>query len=81
MKPTITHNINVTTSPITTIFGGILILIAITLYVLPLFVDLKSKTDWYVDLGIGLFGFSLLLIPDDLKGALARLINKKADQI
>lgn len=68
-------------NPITSVLGFLMICVSLALYTLPLFVTLKAPVEWYMPLGIGLFGFSLLLIPDDLKTALARLINKKADSL
>ena len=75
------NNLDPGKNPVTTILGAILIILGASLYVLPFFVELRQPVDWYVVLSIAVVGICLLLIPDDLRTALAKLINKKADQL
>lgn len=78
---TLISNIDPRKNPTTSVLGFLMICLAMALYALPLFITLKAPVEWYMPIGLGVIGLSLLLIPDDLKTALARLINKKADQL
>lgn len=39
----------------------------------------KTEIDIYYPISIGIVGLCLLVIPDDLKGALRKLIKKKSE--
>lgn len=74
-------NINIKENPVTTILGVILLLVGIGIFIIPLFIVLKAEVVIYIPIGISIIGLCLLLIPDDLKGALSKLVNRKADSI
>ena len=75
------NNINPKTNPVTTFLGVFLMVISIGMLIVPMFYEVKETLDWWLPATIGVVGLSLLLIPDDLKGGLKKLINRKSDSI
>jgi hypothetical protein len=61
-------NANLTKSPITTISGAIMILLAIAMYGAPMFFEVKKDftEHWYVPLGILVIGVLLVRSPDTI---------------
>jgi len=75
------NNINPSKNPITTLIGVMFLLISIVMLIIPMFFEVKTDTPYWIP-GTGIvLGLILLLIPDDLKGALRKVLTKKTDQI
>jgi hypothetical protein len=66
-------------NPITTICGLICFFYSLVLIGLPLVYETYAQIDIYYPACIGIVGLCLLVIPDDLKGALKKLIQKKSE--
>lgn len=79
MVKKIKQNISVLDNPITTICGFILFFYSLFLIGFPYLYETKSEIDIYYPISIGVVGLCLLVIPDDLKGALRKLIQKKSE--
>lgn len=75
------NNINPKLNPITTIAGIILLTISLGMFTAPMFVEIKQQLNYWIPGSIGIVGLCLLLIPDDLKGALRNFITKKSDTL
>lgn len=75
----IKKNISIFHNPITTICGFICFFYSLVLIGLPLVYETFTEIDIYYPAGIGVIGLCLLVIPDDLKGALRKFINKKSE--
>lgn len=74
-------NVNPKSNPVTTFLGLFLIVITIGMFVVPLFYEVKEDLNYWIPGSIGIVGLALLLVPDDLSGALKKLINRKSDQL
>lgn len=72
------RNLNPKINPVTTILGTALIVTAIIMFIAPLFVAIKDDLDYRIPSWIGGIGLCLLLIPDDVKGALRKLLARKS---
>ena len=70
-------NVNPKQNPITTIIGGVLIIVSLILFIVPVFVETVEEVNWYMPTGIGVVGILLLLSPDTLLG----IIKAKSDKI
>ena len=79
MVKQIKKNISLFHNPITTICGFICFFYSLVLIGLPLVYETFTEIDIYYPIGIGVIGLCLLVIPDDLKGALRKFINKKSE--
>ncbi len=79
MVKKIKQNINLLDNPVTTICGLICFFYSLVLIGLPLVYETFSEIDIYYSAGLGIIGLCLLIIPDDVKGALRKLINKKSE--
>lgn len=79
MVKQIKKNISLFHNPITTICGFICFFYSLVLIGLPLVYETFTEIDIYYPAGIGVIGLCLLVIPDDLKGALRKFINKKSE--
>ena len=79
MVKKIKQNISILDNPITTICGFICFFYSLFLIGFPLLYETKSEIDIYYPIGVGVVGLCLLVIPDDLKGALRRIIQKKSE--
>ena len=68
---------------ITTAIGIVCCILSITMYALPMFIDVKKDfTDnWGVPLTFGLVGLGLIGIPDELFGSLGKLFKRKSDEL
>ena len=77
----IINNISFKSSPVTTIMGILFTLIGIALFILPIFFVEKSTVPIGYIVGIFTVGICLILIPDDLKGALSKLITRKSETL
>jgi hypothetical protein len=75
----IRQNINLLDNPVTTICGLICFFYSLVLIGLPLVYETFAEIDIRYSVGIGIIGLCLLIIPDDVKGALRKLINKKSE--
>lgn len=75
----ILKNMHLGVNPITTILGLIFIIVSLVMFCAPLINN--TTFDIKVPTGIGVLGLVLLLIPDDLKGALSKILNRKSEQI
>lgn len=76
----VVNNVDPQKNPITTYLGALMIILSIGMFILPMIYTVKEDLPTYVPLSIGTIGLSLLLIPDDLKKALKRFLNKKANE-
>lgn len=74
-------NINPKTNPVTTYIGIIFLLVALAIFTLPMFIQVKEQQPLWIPSSIGLLGLCLLLIPDDIRGALRKIISRKSEQI
>jgi hypothetical protein len=79
MVKKIKQNISILENPITTICGFICFFYSLFLIGFPLLYEPKTEIDIYYPISIGIVGLCLLVIPDDLKGALRKLIQKKSE--
>jgi hypothetical protein len=79
MVKKIKQNINLLDNPVTTICGLICFFYSLVLIGLPLVYETFAEIDIYYSAGLGIIGLCLLIIPDDVKGALRKLINKKSE--
>jgi hypothetical protein len=79
MVKKIKQNISILENPITTICGFICFFYSLFLIGYPLLYEPKTKIDIYYPISIGVVGLCLLVIPDDLKGALKKLIKNKSE--
>lgn len=68
-------NTSIKKNPYTTVIGYVLILVAIALFVIPYFMDLKQDVDSFKLAVLGAIGLLLILAPDRLIG----IIEKKAE--
>ena len=75
------NNINPLKNPFTTITGIVLIFISLGMFISPMFIEIKESVDVSVASGIGIVGLALVLVPDDLKGGLVKLIGRKSDDL
>jgi hypothetical protein len=75
----IKQNINLLDNPVTTICGLICFFYSLVLIGLPLVYETFAEIDIYYSAGLGIIGLCLLIIPDDVKGALRKFINKKSE--
>lgn len=75
------QNINPKINPVTTFLGLFLIVIATAMFIVPLFYEVKETLNYWIPGFIGIIAMCLLLVPDDLKGALKKLINRKSEQL
>lgn len=74
-------NINPSNNPITTFLGLFLIVVATGMFLVPMFYEVKEDLNYWIPGGIGIVGLMLLLIPDDLKGALRTLAKRKGEEL
>jgi len=79
MVKKIKENISILNHPITTICGFVCFFYSLFLIGYPLLYEPKTKIDIYYPISIGTVGLCLLVIPDDLKGALKKLIKNKSE--
>lgn len=79
MVKQVRKNLSIIHNPITTICGFICFFYSLVLIGLPLVYETFAEIDIYYPIGIGIVGLCLLVIPDDLKGALQKFINKKSE--
>jgi hypothetical protein len=79
MVKKIKQNISILENPITTICGFVCFFYSLFLIGFPLLYEPKTQIDIYYPITIGTVGLCLLVIPDDLKGALRKLIQKKSE--
>lgn len=79
MVKQVKRNLSIIHNPITTICGFICFFYSLVLIGLPLVYETFAEIDIYYPIGIGIVGLCLLVIPDDLKGALRKFINKKSE--
>jgi amino acid transporter len=79
MVKKIKENISILNHPITTICGFVCFFYSLFLIGYPLLYEPKTQIDIYFPITIGMFGICLLVIPDDLKGALKKLIKNKSE--
>lgn len=79
MVKQVKRNLSIIHNPITTICGFICFFYSLVLIGLPLVYETFAEIDIYYPAGIGIVGLCLLVIPDDLKGALRKFINKKSE--
>ena len=75
----IKQNINLLDNPVTTICGLICFFYSLFLIGYPYLYEPKVVIETYYPIAIGLVGLCLIIIPDDLKGALKKFINKKSE--
>jgi len=79
MVKKIKENISILNHPITTICGFVCFFYSLFLIGYPLLYEPKTQIDIYYPISIGVIGLCLLVIPDDLKGALKKLIKNKSE--
>lgn len=79
MVKQVRKNLSIIHNPITTICGFICFFYSLVLIGLPLVYETATEIDIYYPAGIGIVGLCLLIIPDDLQGALRKFINKKSE--
>ena len=79
MVKKIKENISILNHPITTICGFVCFFYSLFLIGYPLLYEPKTQIDIYYPITIGTVGLCLLVIPDDLKGALKKLIKNKSE--
>jgi len=79
MVKKIKENISILNHPITTICGFVCFFYSLFLIGFPLLYEPKTQIDIYYPITIGVVGLCLLVIPDDLKGALKKLIKNKSE--
>jgi hypothetical protein len=75
------NNLNPKMNPVTTLLGLLLIVISVGMLIVPIFYEVKESLSYWIPGSIGIVGLCLLLIPDDLKGALKKLVNRKSEEI
>jgi hypothetical protein len=75
------RNLNPKINPVTTIMGAGLIITCLVMFITPMFVAVKVELNYWIPGSIGIIGLSLLLIPDDLRGALRKFIGRKSQQL
>lgn len=75
------RNLNPKLNPVTTTLGTGLIITCLVMFIAPMFVSVKSDLNYWIPGSIGIIGLCLLLIPDDLRGALRKFIGKKSEQL
>lgn len=76
----IMNNMNPQKNPFTSILGIVFLVLGLGAIVAPTF-GIEVKMEAWLVYAFILGGAGLLLIPDDLKGALSKIVNKKADSI
>jgi hypothetical protein len=76
------ENINPSKNPITTIGGSIAILLALLMYALPMFMEVKKDftEHWYIPLGMLCVGVLLVLSPDSIVRGANKAIDKGIDE-
>lgn len=74
-------NINPKINPITTTLGTILMIVSLVMFISPMYIEVKEDINYWIPGSIGVIGLSLLLIPDDLKGALRTFISRKSNEV
>lgn len=79
MVKKIKENISILNHPVSTICGFVCFFYSLFLIGYPLLYEPKIQLDIYYPISIGIVGICLIIIPDDLKGALSKFINKKSE--
>lgn len=74
-------NINPFKNPVTTLLGMLLLVIAIGMFIVPMFYEVKETLNYWIPTGIGLLGICFLLIPDAVVSALRALVAKKGGEL
>lgn len=75
------NNINPLKNPVTTVLGMLLLVIAIGMFIVPMFYEVKEQLNYWIPTGIGLLGICFLLIPDAVISALRALVAKKGGEL
>jgi hypothetical protein len=68
-------------NPWTTVSGFVLIMAALALVFVPMFVEVKEKPEWYIEVTLGVVGMALIVAPDDFKSAFRNLIKRKGKEL
>lgn len=75
------NNINPLKNPVTTLLGMLLLVIAIGMFIVPMFYEVKETLNYWIPTGIGLLGICFLLVPDAVVSALRALVAKKGGEL
>lgn len=77
----IRKNCSVKTNPLTTVLGLLFVFVALALFIVPVFYEVKSSTEWFVPASIGILGLVLIGSPDTVFDSLSNLVKRKGDNL
>jgi len=68
---------------ISTAIGIVFVAVAVSIYILPMFIDVKKDytEEWYVPFVFGIIGLGLIGVPDKLFGSLGNLFKRKSNEL
>lgn len=76
-------NANPQLNPITTTLGTLLVLIAMCIWIAPMFFEVKQdyRDAWYIPTGIFCAGVLFVLAPDKLVTGIGKVMDKGSDKL